>query len=203
MNTRKPTALAAAALTFFMAYAPSGSTADLQRAQTIVDNKCYLCHGSEGEGSNAVYPRLAAQNQAYLAKQLTDFRAKRRLGTMNDMAADLSDEDIAALAQYFSSKPALTHRVSDEELAAVGRYLFLRGNKFTDVPACASCHGENGAGSEQLPRLAGQHKKYVATQLREFNQRTRTNDNAVMHSIAAKLTELEVEAIALFVSGLQ
>ncbi len=177
--------------------------ADQERAKEIVAIKCHFCHGTEGEGSNAIYPRLAGQHKAYIIKQLTDFRSGARVGTMNEMAADLTDEEIVALAEYFSGKPTLAHRVRDQEFSAVGRYIFLKGNQYSGVAACASCHGQNGEGTEQLPRLAGQHKRYVASQLQEFNSRKRTNDNAIMHSIASKLTELEIHAVAQYVSGLQ
>ena len=177
--------------------------ANESRTTEIVEEVCKYCHGSEGEGSNAIYPRLAGQHEKYIVKQLTDFREKRRMGTMNEMAEKLTDEEIKGLAGYFSSKPVLTHKVRNKDLSAVGKYIFHRGNPYSDVPACASCHGENGAGTDTLPRLAGQHKRYISSQLDEFNSRKRTNDNAIMHSVASKLTELEREAVALYVSGLQ
>lgn len=180
------------------AYAEGGSS-----TEEIVEVVCQHCHGRNGEASNAIYPRIAGQHKSYIIKQLTDFREKRRIGTMNDMAANLTDEEIKGLAVYFSGKPALGHKVRNKDLAAVGKYIFLKGNPYTDLPSCASCHGENGAGTDALPRLAGQHKRYVSAQLSEFNNRKRTNDNAIMHSIASKLTELEREAVALYVSGLK
>lgn len=176
---------------------------DQERAKQIVADRCHLCHGTEGEASSAIYPRIAGQHQEYIIKQLTDFRSGKRKGTMNEMAADLKDEEIIALADYFSAKPPLTHRIRDTELEAVGKYIFTKGNKYSGVAACASCHGENGEGNHSLPRLAGQHKRYVAGQLEDFNQRTRTNDNAIMNSIASQLTELEINAVALYVSGLK
>jgi cytochrome c553 len=173
-------------------------------AQDIVEQRCHLCHGREGEASSAIYPRLAGQNPNYLAKQLRDFRdGRRKSETMNEMAKGLSDEQIDALAGYFSAKPALSHKVRDKSLQAVGYYIFHKGNRFSGIPACASCHGDQGLGTDQLPRLAGQHKRYVADQLQAFNQRVRTNDNAIMHTIASKLTELETAAVALYVSGLK
>lgn len=184
----------------------SGATlgASMDVAQAIVEEKCHLCHGKEGEASSAIYPRLAGQNRDYLVKQLKNFRdGKRKSDTMNEMAKGLTDDQIQALAEYFASKPAKTHRVRDKALAAVGYYIFNKGNKFSGIPACKSCHGENGEGSEKLPRLAGQHKRYVADQLHAFNERVRTNDNAIMHTIASKLSELEIEAVALYVSGLK
>ena len=178
--------------------------ADLGLAKSIVKEKCHLCHGEEGEASSAIYPRLAGQNRTYLVKQLKNFRdGKRKSDTMNEMAAGLTDEQIEALAEYFSSKPALSHRVRDKMFAAVGEYLFKKGNKYSGIPACKSCHGEHGEGNEQLPRLAGQHKRYVSDQLQAFGERARTNDNAIMHTVASKLTEMEREAVALYVSGLK
>ena len=69
------------------------------------------------------------------------------------------------------------------------------------VPACASCHGLTGAGSATLPRLAGQHAAYLENQLKQFHQRARNNDNAVMHTVAEKMTALEMAAVAEYLSG--
>jgi cytochrome c553 len=71
------------------------------------------------------------------------------------------------------------------------------------MAACTSCHGANGAGTETLPRLAGQHALYTENQLKAFNKRERTNDNAVMQSIAGKLSALEMKAVAVYISGLE
>lgn len=177
--------------------------ADSQRALEIVEQKCHMCHGKSGEGSSAIYPRLAGQHAEYIAKQLADFKSGRRKGTMNEMAADLTEEEMMALGEYFASKPAKAHRVRDKEFAAVGAYLYHKGNKYSGVAACQSCHGDEGRGTNQLPRLAGQHKRYVADQLIEFNRRTRTNDNAIMHSIASKLTDFEIHALAQYISGMK
>jgi len=182
----------------------SANAANIDLAKSIVKAKCHLCHGEEGEASSAIYPRLAGQNRNYLVKQLKNFRdGKRKSDTMNEMAKDLKDDQIEALADYFSSKPALTHRVRDKGFAAVGEYLFKKGNRYSGIPACKSCHGEFGQGTDELPRLAGQHKRYVADQLQAFGERARTNDNAIMHTIASKLTEMEIEALALYVSGIK
>ena len=52
-----------------------------------------------------------------------------------------------------------------------------------------------------MPRLAGQYADYIATQLQQFNKRERTNDNAVMHAIVSKMTQLEMVAVAEYLSG--
>ncbi len=175
------------------------------RVMQIVRERCALCHGEEGEASSSIYPRLAHQNRRYLEKQLKNFRdGTRKSDVMNEQARDLTDEEIAGLAAWFASRPPKAHRIprSKQDLAAVGRYIFHKGNKWSDIPPCASCHGEMGEGNERLPRLAGQHKRYVIAQLKNFHERRRTNDNAIMHTIARNLTELEIQAVALYVSGL-
>jgi len=190
-------------LALFAVFSIEAAAVDFVRIQEIVSDKCQHCHGINGRASNIIYPRLAGQHAAYMVKQLKNFRAGEREGTMNEMAAELSDEEIVALAEYFSQKPPAKHMVRDKAFSAVGEYIFLKGNKYSGVAACASCHGEGGLGTQKLPRLAGQHKRYVSAQLEEFNERKRNNDNAIMHSIASKLTELEREAVALYVSGLE
>jgi cytochrome c553 len=180
--------------------AQADATAD--RAKQIVKEKCYLCHGVEGESSSAIYPRLAGQHEEYIAKQLADFKAGRRKGTMNEMAADLTPEEMTALGNYFAAMPPQAHRVRDKEFESVGAYLYQKGNSYSGVAACKSCHGETGKGTQNLPRLAGQHKRYLVSQLQDFNKRTRTNDNAIMHSIASKLTEFEIQALANYISGM-
>ncbi len=172
----------------------------------IIKEKCSLCHGAKGEASSSIYPRLAGQHKDYLKKQLRNFRdGIRQSDTMGVMAKDLSDLQIDGLAAYFSAQPKLSHRVPSmkKSLEAVGFYIYHKGNKYTQIPACASCHGEKGEGNDKLPRLAGQHKRYVATQLKAFHERKRTNDNEVMRTVAKNLTELELQAVALYVSGMK
>ncbi len=173
------------------------------RAEEIVQGKCFICHGIDGESSSPVFPRLAGQHSAYMARQLADYRSgKRKSTTMQPMVEDLSAEDFVALGRYFESRQPVKHELGDPELAQVGRFIFMRGNPFSGVAACASCHGERGYGTAQLPRIAGQHAQYTENQLKAFNKRERTNDNAVMHAIASKLSELELKAVSAYLSGM-
>ncbi len=182
----------------------AAQAADLTRAVEIVEGKCFICHGAEGESSSPVFPRLAGQHASYVERQLADYRSgKRKNDTMQAMAADLTPEEMRLLGMYFESKPARAHAVADPELAQVGRFVFSRGNPFSGVAACADCHGAAGHGTDKLPRLGGQHAQYVENQLKAFSKRERTNDNAVMHTIASKLTELELKAVASYVSSLK
>lgn len=177
---------------------------DLARAAEISAGRCGLCHGVDGDSSSPLYPRLAAQHHQYIAKQLADFKSGRRKSdTMNAMAENLTPEEMLALGVYFEQKPTKPRAARDADLAAVGRFVFHRGNEYSGVAACSGCHGENGHGTDQLPRLAGQVPRYIEEQLKSFNTRQRTNDNEIMHSVASKLTELEVKAVAVYISSLE
>lgn len=191
-----------AALAAILLFAADAAAADLERARTIVSGRCFLCHGMGGESSSEVFPRLATQNATYLAKQLKDFQTGRRQGTtMNSMVTGLTDAELAALGAYFAAQRAEPHPPADAELAAVGKYLYARGNSFSGVAACAGCHGRDAHGTETLPRLAGQQALYLENQLKDFNKRSRTNDNSVMHTIASKLTEFEIKALSEYLAS--
>jgi cytochrome c553 len=182
----------------------AGGAQDLERAKKLVSGRCFLCHGAEGEAGSELFPRLAGQHPAYLAKQLKDFRdGRRKGGGMEKMAEDLKDEDIAQLGLYFSGFKAAPFRAEDRVLASTGRSLYELGSPNEKIPPCAGCHGRDAAGTASLPRLAGQQPDYLARQLKYFSARVRTNDNAVMHDIAVQLTETQIRALAAYLGELE
>ena len=188
--------------------APPLTKKQLERVHQIIDEACVYCHGEKGEASNPVYPRLAAQNREYLAKQLRLFRSgARKSDIMNEQAKDLTDEDIEALATWFASQPPQAHPLPDTEqekmLWQVGQYVFRYGDAYQNIPPCMTCHGKDARGSKTLPRLAGQHRKYIVNQLLAFQSGKRKTDDAIMRSIAKNLSRLEMEAVGLYLSTLK
>jgi len=71
---------------------------------------CSVCHGNEGQGDFPDYPALAGQSPEYLARALHEFKSGKRendvYARMRLIAAQLSDEDINALAGYFAAMSA-------------------------------------------------------------------------------------------------
>jgi cytochrome c553 len=67
---------------------------------------CTACHGPNGAGMPAQFPRLAGQYAEYTAAQLKAFRAGERANdpnrTMRATAEKLSDREIAAVAEYIA-----------------------------------------------------------------------------------------------------
>jgi len=185
-----------------LALGSAWAQADQARAEKIVSGSCFLCHGENGESSSEIFPKLAGQHANYIAKQLENFKSGKRKSTaMADMSARLTPDEMLALGQYFDAKKSEPETPKDQDLAGMGRYIFNSGNRFSGVPACASCHGKEGLGTANLPRLAGQYASYIETQLKLFNQRERTNDNAVMHAIVTKMSPLEMVAVAEYISS--
>jgi cytochrome c553 len=181
---------------------PAYAQADEARARKIANGVCAMCHGDQGESTSEIFPRLAGQHAEYIVKQLKAFKSGERKSTaMADMVANLKEDEMAALGRYYEKMPTVRDNVKDTGLAAVGAYLYQNGNRYSGVPACAACHGPDGHGAANLPRLAGQYSGYLFTQLKQFNKRQRTNDNAVMHAVAEKMTELEMAAVAEYLSS--
>lgn len=65
---------------------------------------CAGCHGVAGAGLPAQYPALAGQHQDYLISQLKQFRDGTRAndpeGMMRTIAAKMTDQQMAAVAEY-------------------------------------------------------------------------------------------------------
>ncbi len=173
------------------------------RAESLVQGRCSLCHGATGSSSSPLYPKLAGQHPEYLLKQLRNFkRNERESSDMRKVVRELEDEDMQALAAYFSRQTPTRGNAAYPEMRAVGEKIFRNGNPDKGLKPCIECHQEGGAGSATLPRIGGQHALYIETQLALFEERKRTNDNALMQDIAAHLSVDEIRAVAEYLSGL-
>lgn len=175
----------------------------MQRGEEQVMGKCFLCHGATGDSSSPLYPKLAGQNEAYLLKQLRNFKSGLRdSNDMRKIVADMNDDDMRAAAHYFSHQEPSRGKSAYAEMRAVGEKIYREGDVAKGLTPCRECHGETGTGSDVLPRIAGQHTLYIETQLTLFEERKRTNDNALMQDIAKRLTTDEIRAVAEFLRAL-
>lgn len=167
---------------------------------------CTYCHDHNGNSSNPNFPRLAGQKAGYLEKQLHAFQDHTRgdaraVGYMWGMMQNRDDEDIHALALYFSSQKPAPNKKGNAAWAARGKAIFEVGVTERSIPACAACHGANGEGTDIAPRLAGQHKNYIMTQLEAFHDKDR-KEATVMPGIASLLTVEDAKAVANYLQGL-
>jgi cytochrome c553 len=196
---------AATAATAAPASAPAVPRGDPARGQTIAAGVCAGCHGVDGNSAIPENPSLAAQHAGYIAKQLSNYKSgERKNAIMQGFAGALSAQDMLDVGAFYSRQAAKPRPANDKELALIGQKLYRAGNAATGLPACAGCHSPNGAGiPAQYPRLAGQHSAYTLGQLRAFRAGERANDmNAQMRTIASRLNDREMQALAEYVSGL-
>lgn len=191
-----------------LAHAESAATtpaAPVKRtAEQIVTGVCAACHGTDGNSVITLNPKLASQHPEYIQKQLTEFKSgKRANAVMSGMAAGLSDEDMKNLAAYFSSQKLTLGAAKTNGKGSLGEKIYRGGIAATNVPACAACHGPTGAGlPKQFPRLGGQHADYTLAQLKTFRTGERANAPMMM-TIATKMTDAEMAAVADYIQGLR
>ena len=177
--------------------------AEVSSAEKTVQTVCAACHAPDGNSVITLNPKLAGQHSDYLLKQLTNFKAGTRANpVMMPMVANLTPEDMKNLADYFSSQNINLAKAKSNGANSLGEKIYRGGIAATGVPACAACHGANGAGlPKQFPRLAAQHADYTLAQLRTFRTGERANAPMMM-AIAAKMTDAEMQAVADYMQGL-
>jgi cytochrome c553 len=132
-------------------------------------------------------------------------KAERENPIMAGMAAPLSADDMRDVAAYFAQQTPKAGAAKNKDTLDLGRKLWRAGDATRGVPACAACHGATGAGvPAQFPRLAGQYAEYTENQLKAFRAGSRANDaNRAMRTIAAKLTDADIAAVADYAAGLR
>lgn len=169
---------------------------------------CMACHGMDGNSVNPEWPSLAGQGAPYILRQIKGFKAGDRQNVlMTPMAMSIAtDQDAEDLAAYFSAQTPHPTGETEPSKLALGQKIFRAGIAAKGVPACSGCHGPAGAGiaGAAFPRIGGQHGVYVTTQLKAYQSGARKTDpNAMMRTISAKLTDEEIDAVASYLQGLR
>jgi cytochrome c553 len=187
----------------FAADAPPPFKPDLAKGQTI-SATCQACHTADGSRGTPANPILKGQHPEYLTKQLIEFKAgKRKNAIMQGFAATLSEDDMKHVAAFYASKKTPPGFAQNKATVELGERIWRGGIVAKGVPACSGCHSPNGAGiPAQYPRIAGQHAEYTALQLANFASGARGN-NAQMSTIAGKMSEAEMKAVADYAAGLR
>lgn len=162
---------------------------------------CAACHGAQGNSNNPAFPSIAGQPSSYLANQLRAYRdGTRENAIMNGQAANLSDQDILDLAAFYAAQERKVARPA-ETGSDEGRVLYHHGRE--GVAACAACHGAEGHGNQPagFPALRGLTAPYTAQSLKDYRSETRRGGQAaLMHPLAAELSDQEIEALAAHIA---
>ena len=177
---------------------------DLAKGQAISTQVCAACHSADGSRGSPANPILAGQHPEYLLKQLQEFKSgKRNNPVMKGFASTLSDDDMKNVTAFYAGKSAKPGFAKNKDSVKLGEKIYRGGITEKAVPACAGCHSPNGAGiPAQYPRIGGQHADYAEAQLVAFRSGARAN-SAQMTSIAARMSDREIKALADYIAGLR
>ena len=181
----------------FDAMALGDAAAGVKLAQDV----CQACHNPNGQVTGPMIPSMSGQSARAIYKQLQDFKSGARpSAVMAPIAADLTPRQMADASAYFGGLPRRNYdiRVGAFEDAAIVA-VATQGDAARALPACQSCHAARAGGPFETPMLMGQYPDYFAAQLRAYADGTRRNDLfGRMRAIAAKLTQKEIDGLALY-----
>jgi cytochrome c553 len=182
------------------------ATADEFQAKLLY---CKTCHGLSAQGYRGYFPmpRLAGQQPRYLENQLRAFIERRRTNpVMTNVAHALSPSMTSVLAEHFRGLDPRPIGGAPGQSFATGKKIFDDGIPEANVPACSACHGTDGHGQNEIPRLAGQLYEYTVGQLTGWakvrGQGSAVDTSAIMAPTAHNLSRSQVEAVAAYVASL-
>ena len=194
---------------------------DLEYADEI-NMTCTPCHGEFGQGkADGTYPRLAGLDAEYIARQLRNFKARKRINIpMFPYATEreLPEEDVQTIALYLSriKLPTKLPPVQDKKnFDALGR--LKAGQKMLNIARyagnidaggrlfkreCAGCHGKDGRGDANrlIPPLTGQHSLYIKRQIARFAKGERVHDSPKDAAIFKSFGTGEIDDILAWLS---
>jgi cytochrome c553 len=168
------------------------------RAQDIAERLelCATCHGEAGIPQEKDTPIISGQSYYYLYVQLKDYKAGRRTNEiMNPIAAEMSKEEMQALAKHFSELPwpKIPYEASGEEIA--------RAERAEVAGACTECHlGSYTGNNSDTPRVAGQQQPYLQRTMLEFKNKVRLNAPA-KGTLFATFDDADLIALSQYLAG--
>ena len=188
-------------MALFLVTNVQASILELGKEKSLV---CAACHGEQGISTNPIWPNLAGQHQAYLMKQLQDFKKGelRHSPVMAPFVAALTDEEIKAVAYFYSKQARAISK--DSQKNELGEKLYRSGDAKKHITACIACHGPQALGNPLagFPALANQKEEYALQQLQAFKDKTRQNDlNEIMQMITAHMDEEDMRAVSAYLAS--
>lgn len=157
----------------------------------ILARTCNNCHGVSGVSAGGSMPSIGGLPRGYLANIMKEWKYdKRDAATMNRIVKGLSDDEINALAAYFSKKRWTPLRQSASASAiAKGKKVIFEN--------CEDCHGATGSDPDiDAPRINGQAARYMALELEKYHDEGFDMPHRRMNKVVRKLNGGDIEAVA-------
>jgi cbb3-type cytochrome c oxidase subunit III len=156
---------------------------------------CGYCHGVDGNSKRDYIPNLAGQNPVYLFNAFRKFGSGERTDyVMSRLAKILSEEEQVNIAIYYSQQEVTSEPPDSPALYSQGETIFST--------SCSQCHGKEGKGQAELPRLAGQPAEYIRNTLKLFKSKNPGRKSETMTAVTADLSDHEIRAVAEYVQGM-
>jgi len=181
------------------AFAQGSGAAPVLKADAVhgkaISYTCLGCHGVDGYRNaypNYSVPKLVGQHPEYLIAALQEYRGDQRSHlTMHSQASELSDQDMADIAAYFSGTVLQAVPVPANAPPAPAA-----------VAVCAACHGATGISVvPNYPILAGQHADYLKREIAEYKNGGRKNP--IMAGMSATIKDSDIDALADYFSKMK
>jgi sulfide dehydrogenase cytochrome subunit len=151
---------------------------------------CNNCHGVNGVSAGGPMPSIGGLPESYLKNVLLQWKhGERYAATMDRHVKGYSDDELAALATYFSKqKWTPVAQKTDPALVKRGKEVSER---------CESCHGETGKSDDaDTPNLNGQWAQYLELELTKYREDAVKMPHKKMRANAKKLDAADVKAVA-------
>ena len=156
---------------------------------------CMACHGPQGNSTISAMPSIAGQPKVFIENQLVLIReGLRDVPAMKAVMGSLNDEEIVALARYFSAQEALP-RPGEVQAAR-----FAAGAQVSRRALCGTCHLPSYAGQNQVPRLAGQDEAYLALTMRMYRDKPAPGRDTAMSAALYGLSDGDLESLAHYLA---
>lgn len=173
---------------------------DISAPKTLAS--CTQCHGQTGDSTVSTTPRLNGQQKTYLVERMGQFMDAHRkvpqgMSGMLDAFGKVSQQEKDAIADYFARQAPTPAKPGPR--AAQGMRLFQEGTKDSRIVACVQCHGASGEGHDAVPRIAGQHRDYLESQLSMFSSKMR--GKPIMHPNTEHMTRAEMASLAAYLGS--
>lgn len=194
--TPRQHALGTAALLLAALCAGAAAQAPPAAAERVA--ACIACHGAGGRSTQPLTPSLAGQPSFYAITQLFLFRDGRRASeAMTTVAKGMSDDDLRFFSDWIGLLPPAPPPSEPGDAARMAR-----GAALAKQHLCASCHGADYAGGQQVARLAGQREDYLALTLAEFRAGKRPGYTPAMAEALSGIAPRDLPDLAHYLAHL-
>ena len=171
--------------------------ASLLKAGAKVASFCANCHGEGGNSAHSDVPNLAGQNESYLFDQMRNYSDGHRPTTdfKRRLINYLSVDEKVSMVAFYARQEVAAHPPGDPAVTTRGRLLY---KKF-----CADCHENDGKGSEDYGRVAGQQPDYMMTSLKSYRGNPTPRFSKDMVTSLKEMKDDDLKALVVYITSMK